>query len=182
LQRIENEEKENDAMKNMIFKIALVFSLAIALASALVLRAQKGGKSEDQESNIETYMDLLRSDVKAEKVQIIAVMMQFSPDQAAAFWPIYNSYDADLTKLGDQKIAIIKDYAANYDSMTDAKADELIERSIAIVSERNALLKQAYEQVKAKLGAKEAARFVQVEHQLLLIIDLQIASQLPAIK
>jgi hypothetical protein len=176
-------QKENDAMKKLNFKIVILIGLAIALTSAFVLHAQQAAKtSKNQDSNIETYVDLLRSDVKAEKVQIISVMMEFSPEQAAIFWPIYQSYDADLTKLGDQKIAIIKDYAANYDSMTDAKADEIAERSIALVSERNALLKQAYEQVKAKLGAKEAARFLQIEHQLLMIIDLQIASQLPAIQ
>jgi hypothetical protein len=167
-------------MKIKILKVAIVISLT--LCSTLHARAQQPTKPTDQSQNIETYMDLLRSDVKAQKVQIIGVMMQFSPDQASTFWPIYKEYDVSLTKLGDQRLAIIKEYAANYDSMTDAKADDLIERSIALETDRNALLKQTYEQVKNKIGAKEAARFLQVEHQLLLIIDLQIASELPAIK
>ena len=167
-------------MKIRILKSAIVFGLT--LCSALLARAQAPAKPTDQSQNIETYMDLLRSDVKAQKVQIIGVMLQFSPDQAAMFWPIYKDYDVSLTKLGDQRLAIIKEYAANYDSLTDAKADDLIEKSIALENDRNALLKQTYEQVKAKLGAKEAARFLQVEHQLLLIIDLQIASELPSIK
>jgi hypothetical protein len=167
-------------MKIRILKVAIVISLT--LCSTLHARAQEPAKPTDQSQNIETYMDLLRSDVKAQKVQIIGVMMQFSPDQASMFWPIYKEYDVSLSKLGDQRLAIIKEYAANYDSMTDAKADDLIERSIALETDRNALLKQTYEQVKNKLGAKEAARFLQVEHQLLLIIDLQIASELPSIK
>jgi hypothetical protein len=160
-------------------KIALSFSLILALTSSLF--AQKT-KSVDQESNIESYIDLIRADVKAEKVQILGAMMQFSPDEASTFWPIYKTYDADLTKLGDQKLALIKEYADNYDSMTDEKADELVEKTFALVSARNALLKNCYEQVKSKMGAKTAARFVQVEHQLVMIIDLQIASELPAVK
>jgi hypothetical protein len=167
-------------MKIKFFKVAIV--VCLTLFSTLHARAQAPTKPTDQSQNIETYMDLLRSDVKAQKVQIIGVMMQFSPDQASTFWPIYKEYDISLTKLGDQRLAIIKEYAANYDSLTDAKADDLIERSIALEIDRNALLKQTYEQVKNKLGAKEAARFLQVEHQLLLIIDLQIASELPSIK
>jgi len=167
-------------MKITMFKIATL--LGVVLASAFVLRAQQAPSSADQESNMETYTDLLRSNVKTEKVQVMGVMMQLTAEQAAAFWPIYSSYDAQLTKIGDQKLAVIKEYAANYDSMTDAKADELIEKSIDLASERNALLKQTYELVKAKLGAKEAARFIQVENQLLMIIDLQVASQLPAVK
>jgi hypothetical protein len=35
--------------------------------------------------------------------------------------------------------------------------------------------------VKQSLGAITAARFVQIEHQLLLIIDLQIISRLPVV-
>jgi hypothetical protein len=164
----------------MILRIARLFSLVLAAAS--VLPAQQVTKTDDQESNIRSYIDLIRADVKAEKVQLLGVMMQFTPDEASTFWPIYQSYDADLTKLGDQKVALIKEYAENYDSMTDDKADEIVQKSFTLVADRNALLKSCYEQVKNKMGAKTAARFVQVEHQLLMIIDLQIASQLPAVK
>jgi hypothetical protein len=164
----------------MISRIAMLFGLIMALVS--VLPAQQATKSEDQQSNIQSYIDLMRADVKAQKVQILGAMMQFTPNEASTFWPIYNNYDAGLTKLGDQKLALIKDYADNYDSMTDEKADELVQKNFALVSDRNALLKNCYEQVKSKMGAKTAARFVQVEHQLVMIIDLQIASQLPAVK
>ena len=163
----------------MVFRIAGLLSLVLVVAS--VSSAQQAPKS-DHESNIQSYIDLIRADVKAEKVQLLGVMMQFTPDEASTFWPIYQSYDADLTKLGDQKVALIREYADNYDSMTDAKADEIVQKSFALVADRNALLKNCYEQVKSKMGAKTAARFVQVEHQLLMIIDLQIASELPAVK
>jgi len=164
----------------MIFKITVLFSLILAPIS--VLRAQQAPKSEDQESNIQSYIDLIRADVKSEKVEILTTIMQFTPDEAATFWPIYQNYDAEMTKLGDQRVALIKEYADHYDDMTDEKADELAQKSFALMSDRNVQLKNCYEQVKAKMSAKTAARFVQVEHQLLLIIDLQIASQLPVVQ
>ncbi len=164
----------------MTLRLAMLFSLLLAIAS--ISPAQQTAKSDDQESNIQSYIDLIRADVKAEKVQILGAMMQFTPDEAATFWPIYKTYDAELTKLGNQKLALIKDYADNYDTLTDAKVDELAQKHFALVSERNALMKKCYEQVKSKMGAKTAARFLQVEHQLVMIIDLQIASQLPAVE
>jgi hypothetical protein len=164
----------------MILRLAVLLTLIVAPAS--ILSAQQTTKLDDQQSNVQSYIDLLRADVKSEKVQIIGVMMQFTPDEAATFWPIYKSYDADLTKLGDHKLALIKEYSDNYDSMTDDKADEIVQKSFALVSDRNALLKDCYEHIKSKMGAKTAARFVQVEHQLVMIIDLQIASQLPAVQ
>jgi hypothetical protein len=170
----------NTGTNTICSKTAMLITLILMLASVVV--AQQTAKSADQESNIQSYIDLMRADVKAEKVQILSVMMQFSPDEASTFWPIYNSYDTDLSKLGDRKLALIKEYADNYDSLTDDKADELVQKHFILVSDRNALLKNCYEQVKSKMGAKTAARFVQIEHQLVTIIDLQIASRLPAVK
>ena len=40
--------------------------------------------------------------------------------KSAKFWPIYEEYDAELTKLNNLRVANIQDYARNYDQMTDA--------------------------------------------------------------
>jgi hypothetical protein len=66
--------------------------------------------------------------------------------------------------------------------MTDAKADELIQRSLDFQKQRGELLAKYYQIMKQSVGAITAARFLQVEHQLLLIIDLQIASSLPIVQ
>jgi len=94
---------------------------------------------------------------------------------------IYSQYDADLTKLNDQRVANIEEYARTYNQMTDEKADELIQNSFTYQRQRAELLAKTYERVKEAVGATTATRFVQVEHQLLLIIDLQIASSLPVV-
>ena len=107
--------------------------------------------------------------------------MLLSAEDAAKFWPIYSEYDAALTKLNDQRVENIKEYARTYNQMTDAKADELMQNAWAYQKQRQELLAKTYEQVKQALGATTAARFAQVEHQLLLIIDLQILSQLPVV-
>ena len=65
--------------------------------------------------------------------------------------------------------------------MTDEKADELIQSALDYQKQRAELLAKYYERMKQALGAITAARFLQVEHQLLLIIDLQIASSLPIV-
>ena len=134
-----------------------------------------------KEKNLDVYINLLRSDVRQQKAEIMGAVMLLSADDAAKFWPIYSEYDAELTKLNDRRVANIKEYADNYDEMTDAKADELIQKSLAFQKERSELLAKTYEQVKQSLGAITAARFVQVEHQLILIIDLQIVSRLPVV-
>ncbi len=65
--------------------------------------------------------------------------------------------------------------------MTDAKADELIQSAVSYRKQRAELLAKYYGRMKDALGAVTAARFAQIEDQLLLIIDLQIASSLPIV-
>lgn len=134
-----------------------------------------------EEQNIQAYIDLIRSNVRQEKAQILGAVMQLNASDAAKFWDIYNDYDGELNKLNQMRSDNIIEYAKNYDTMTDTKADELIQNAIKFQKQRNELLYSCYEKVKGALGGTQAARFVQVEGQLLQIIDLQISSNLPLV-
>lgn len=133
------------------------------------------------QKNIQEYIDLMRSDVKQRKAETLAMVMQLSAADAAKFWPIYAKYDAELTKLNDLRVANIQEYSRTYDQMTNAKADELIQKALAYRKQRPELIAKYYERVKQALGATTAARFFQIEDQLLSIIDLQIDSSLPIV-
>jgi hypothetical protein len=132
-----------------------------------------------KEQNLQEYIKLLRADVRSQKSGAMSAVMQLDPDQAAKFWPIYRDYDAELSKVNDLRVANIEEYSRTYNQLTDAKADELIQNAMAYQKQRAELLAKYYDRVKQALGAVTAARFVQVEQQLLLIIDLQILSSLP---
>jgi hypothetical protein len=136
---------------------------------------------QGQEQNIQEYITLLRKDVRSQKSSVMSQMMQLDPDEAAKFWPIYRDYDAELSKLNDLRVANIMEYARSYSNMTDAKADQLVRNAMSYQKQRAELLAQNYGKMKAALGGVTAARFLQVESQLLLIIDLQIDSQLPIV-
>jgi hypothetical protein len=138
-------------------------------------------KADAQKKNVQAYIDLLRKDVRQEKAEIMGAVMVLSAEDATKFWPIYSEYDAELTKLNDQRVENIKEYARVYNEMTDEKADDLIQKSLTYQRQRSELLAKTYDRIKQATGAITAARFAQVEHQLLLIIDLQIASSLPVI-
>jgi hypothetical protein len=138
--------------------------------------------SSNQELNTRAYIELLRSDVKKSKSQIVGQVMNFDADQAATFWPIYQRFEADLSKLGDRTVALIQKYSANYEQMTDPVADQLATELLSIEDQRNELKKQYYQKFKQALDPVTAARFLQVENQLERVIDLQIASQLPVIR
>ena len=134
-----------------------------------------------EQLNTQEYIALLRENVSAEKAKLVGTVMQFDAEDAAKFWPIYRDYEAELNKLNDLRVANIKEYARTYTEMTEAKADELIKDAMIFQKQRDELLGKYYERVKQELGAITAARFLMVEHQLLLIIDLKIVSSLPVV-
>ena len=161
----------------------MVAALALMAATGLWAQEKKvQDPAESTELNDQAYIRLLRTDLKAKKEQIIKEAMQLNDQQAAAFWPIYRNYDAEQTKLGDEKLAIVHDYAQNFLTMTDPKADQLAQRVMALDEQRLALKKKYYELLKKALPTVLAVRFFQVENQLQLILDLQIASNLPIIE
>ena len=143
---------------------------------------QKPAALSNEDMNLRAYMELLRTDVRKQKTDIMGQMMQFDTDEAAKFWPIYNEYDAELKRTGEQKLAMIKKYSDNYENMTDAVADELMRDAAQIDRQRFDLKVKYYGRVKEALGSIPAARFIQIENQLLMLIDLQIAASLPVIR
>jgi flagellar biosynthesis chaperone FliJ len=182
--------KDNQMKKRIALWLPLLTFLAFCPAILAQEKAQPQ-KPEQQaapssapstrDKNIQEYIELLRSNVRQQKAEIMGAVMQLDVDQAAKFWPIYSEYDAELTKLNNLRLANIEEYARNYDRMTDAKADDLIQKAFDYRKQRSELLAKYYGRVKASLGAIEAARFLQIEDQLLLIIDLQITSALPVV-
>ena len=132
--------------------------------------------------DVESYIELLKSELKTDRKAIITESMEFTQQQSEAFWPIYTEFEHELEKLSGKRIANIKDFAANYDSLTDKKADELIKNSFEFQKDRLSLNEKYYKKFADVLTPTVAAKYMQVENQIQLIIDLSIAANLPLAK
>ena len=148
------------------------FVFLFALLSSVSLFAQ----------NVDDFIQLLKSNVQSDKISIITQVMNFTDEQSNLFWPIYNEYSNELSKLSDKRIANIKDFAMNYDSLTNEKADQLINNAFDFQDDRLSLNEKYYNKFADALGAIVAAKYMQLENQIQLIIDLQINSNLPLAK
>ncbi|HMG32723.1 MAG TPA: hypothetical protein VKM94_02200 [Blastocatellia bacterium] len=176
-------------IRNRLWLTPLVLAISCQLGLAQAKKPAKAtppaesqpAASDAQQKNIQAYIELIRSNVRQEKAQLMGEVMLLSAADASKFWPIYSEYDDELYKLNNLRRDNIQEYARSYASLTDAKADELIKNAMDYQRQRSELLGKYYERFKQALGAITAARFVQVEHQLLLIIDLQIAASLPIV-
>jgi len=176
-------------MKRPFTGVGLVTTVLLVCGSAAMAQstpagtsaapAASSGSSGTSKQNLAEDIKLLRKDVRTEKTKIVGAAMGLDPDQSKKFWPIYKDYDKQLSKLNDVRLGNIIEYAKTYDSMTENKADELVNGAIAYRKKRIDLLANTYDKVRGALGAPLAARFLQVEDTLLNLIDLQIQSNLP---
>ncbi len=132
-----------------------------------------------QSGEMNDMIELLRSDVQTQKKAIITHAMNMTEDESEAFWPLYNDYQNELRKIGDERVALIKEYAANYDNMTDEMATSLVKRSLKTQQDRLALYKKYNGKIAKATSPKLAARWLQAENAINTMVDLQIAAELP---
>jgi len=163
-----------------IISATIVFGLLLG-GFALSSASAAPPNSEAEQKNKAYYIELVRRDVRQDAREIIGEQMAFKQAEADKFWPVYDRYEVELKRLGDEKLALINDYADNYKSMTDTKAGELTSKAIDLDIRRTSLLQQYLPEFQKALTNRRAAQFYQVELPLLKIVDLQIAAQLPKI-
>jgi hypothetical protein len=65
--------------------------------------------------------------------------------------------------------------------MDDAKASDMAHRLLDIDSKSTKLREEYWPKFEKALGAKRAARFYQIDNRLSLMINLQLASEIPLI-
>jgi Zn-dependent M32 family carboxypeptidase len=163
----------------MIVSIGL---LASNLPSSQSSSPQTQTSPPPAQSSIDQDIDLFRKDIRSQKKQMIAANMKLTDKEAEQFWPIYDQYTAELVKINDQKYAAIKQYAQNYDTLTDDQAVTLTRQALE-VDASVAQLRQKYIPLFRKvISGKKTATFFQLDRRLVMLIDLQLASQIPLVE
>jgi hypothetical protein len=159
-----------------------MISVFLAAVMVSLLAFANVGMAQDNGPNLDSYIESLRADLRADKVAIITQTMNFTDQEAKVFWPVYRKYEADLAKVNDQRVALIKSYAQKFPSISDADAKTMITQSLDFESSRVDLKKKyAKEFQKAGLSSLTTAKFFQLEHRLDLLVDIQIAADLPSL-
>jgi hypothetical protein len=160
--------------------------LASMLLTNRVLLSQPGlpqsASASQSQGSIDPDIDLLRKDIRSQKKQVIAANLSLSDKESEQFWPIYDQYTAELVKINDKKYKALDQYAENYGALTDDQAIFLLGQVLE-VDQSVAQLRQKYVPIVGKvLSGKKTATFFQLDHRLVMLIDLKLASALPLVE
>lgn len=154
--------------------LAMIFSLSAVASIAQVVQVTVKPLTDDD-------IKLIRQDIQAAKDDIIKDTMQFSPAEGTAFWPVYKQYADEQHAIASKRLAVILDYAKQYDTMKDADATALSQRMLQVEDDTQSLRKTYLPKFEAVLGGKRAAKFYQVDNRLTMILNVQLASEIPLI-
>jgi Spy/CpxP family protein refolding chaperone len=162
----------------------------LALSGAMLLShspaiAQDGGApaaGQSTQSSIDQDILLLRKDIRSQKKQLIAANLPLTDTEAQKFWPLYDQYTEAMVSINNDKYALIKEYAQNYSNMTDAQADDWIQRLLKIDVGVANLRQQYWSKFRGVLPAKKTALYEQIERHAQMLIDVQLGAQIPLVQ
>src|SRR5271157_6165225 len=97
-------------------------SSALLMVTFAMLALCPLGRAQDQEPTIDSTIAVVRASMRADKTALITAGMNFTDKDGAAFWPIYQQYEYERSKLDDRRAAVIKQYTQKYPKLTDAEA------------------------------------------------------------
>jgi hypothetical protein len=170
-------------------KMAMVLMLVgvcLLSGSHVVAQTAAGQKPAASSKSGQTASDediqLLRKDIRSEKKQLIAANLSLTDTEATKFWPVYDQYQAEYTKIGDAKVALIKEYAQNWGTVTNQQALDYLKRSEEISESAIQLRKKYVPLVNQVLPGKKTATFFQLERRIEMLMDVQVASLLPLVQ
>jgi len=151
------------------------FIVLVAMLTVFIVSPMAQEKPADN-------MQLVREKIKTDKKLFIAQNMNLTESEAKVFWPVYENYQKDLGKLVDKTVKLIDNYAANYQTMTEEAAKELINGYLVIEGERVTLMKSFLPKFRKVLPEKKVARYYQLENKINAVVNYGLARQIPLVK
>lgn len=166
---------------NIAAVLILSFVQAISAGAGHAQQAATDSKvSPDQVAD--DTVQLMRQDIRSERKKIVAANLPLTEAEAVKFWPVYDRYVVEHSKVYDTRYALIKEYAQNYNAMTGEQANNFIKRWTATEEQMAQLRLRWMPEFEKVISAKKTAMFYQIDRRLGLMVELQLSSQIPLVK
>jgi hypothetical protein len=152
-------------------KMLIALTVLASLGAASVTLAQTTNARDDTE--------MLVSQIQTDSRAVVLAAMNMTDAEVRAFTPIYDKYQAENKKLFAKMKDLIDKFAANYGSMTDDAAKDIMKDSFKLREERTAVLKKYAKQMNQALPPAKVLQWVQIENKLNALLDAQAAAIIP---
>ncbi|HMK29006.1 MAG TPA: hypothetical protein VK473_04915 [Terriglobales bacterium] len=156
----------------------------VAMYGAPLGRAQNlqvnppGDLTSRNREAIEVTRDQVRTDRKA----MVEKAMKLTDDEARGFWPIYDEYTSELSKISDRTVTLITEFADNYRELRDSDALRMTDESLNIEQQKLAVKQRYAQRFATVLPGKKVARFFQVDRRLDAVMVLNVSQAISLVE
>jgi Spy/CpxP family protein refolding chaperone len=176
-------DHRGEIMRKMLtVMLAMGASLAFMLGAHAQAPAAPAASDATQHRISSQDLELMRKDIRSQKKQLMAQNMKLTDAEATKFWPIYDQYTAELVKINDKKYATIQEYADHYGTLTDEQAIKLMRQWMDVDVAAAQLRSKYLPIVSQAIGGRKGATFAQLDRRIALMVELQLASQVPLVQ
>ncbi len=166
----------------VVVSVLMVCNVSLFAQASPKPAAQSASGADAQSNNVSDQdIEMLRADLRAQRKQIVAQNMTLTADEATKFWPIFDQYRQEAIKPNDDRWAVIKEYAENYSTMTDAQAQDYMKRSTALDQQLLSLRMKYVPIFEKVISAKKTALLFQIDRRVDLLINLQLSAVIPMV-
>jgi hypothetical protein len=151
-------------------------ALLLALAPSSV-RAAPPADTAAPTASLDVLLDAIRANRKA----LVAVNLNLTPEEAARFWPLYDRYQKEMNAIGDRLVAVVQDYSANFQGLSNDKAMKLMQDYLAIEADRVKVRRSYLPQFAKVLPGRTVARFYQIENKMDAVTRYDLAKAIPVV-
>jgi hypothetical protein len=166
----------------LICALLSLFAFARGKAEPQASESQQGDRQANAEQVTDDTIQLMRQDIRSQRKQLVAANLPLTDAEAVKFWPVYDRYIVDHSKIYDARYALIKEYAKNYNTMTDDQARSFITRWTKTEEQMAQLRLQWIPEFEKVISAKKTMMFFQIDRRLGLMVELKLSSAIPLAK
>ena len=156
-------------------RVARYFGAWVAMAAMVAMLGAVAVAQENPPS--QKQLDI--ADLRAQRKAVVGANMKLSDKEATAFWPLYQQYEDAMDKVDKRHAQEIKDYAKNYQNLTDAQANQKLDEVLQVSQDRLDVQKEYVPKFRAALPGITVTRFFQVDNKLHALVQCQIAQLVP---
>ncbi len=149
---------------------------------AVLILALSFSTAASAQTAMDEQIALARQSAHTDRQVLIMGNMHFTSDESPQFWPAWKQYRAAMAANTDRMLALIGDFAKNYEEMTDLKANELMVDSFSIRMQDLVIKQQFAKDINKFLPAKKVMRIIQIENKLDAALQMKLASEIPLVK
>lgn len=157
---------------NVIHSLCIVLS-TVGLVTLPQWRAS--GQTEEESINV------VRSVIQADRQAVVADALQLTDAEDQAFWPLYHEYRAEVDKVTDGLLKVIREYAEFYPNIPEGRAEALLKDLTKLEKQRVATRATFLKKFGKIIPAAKTLRFAQIENRLDLAVQLKLASEIPLV-